>query len=284
MVRDKSLLSRLFDGGNFILLLLISIATILPFIYVVVTSFSNTTDIVPRSLSLDAYRYIFSTATIPRSLGVSVYTTVTGTFINLFFTSLMAYALANRRLPGRSYIMLLVVFTMIFSGGMIPTYFIVKWAGLTNTLWSLMIPNAISAFNMIILKNFFQNIPEELTEAARIDGCHELGILFRIVLPLSLPSLAAIGLFYAVSLWNQYFNAILYITDSAKWPVQVWLRQVVILAQGGIGESADSGDIVTFSQGIKMAVIVVSVVPIMLVYPFLQKHFAKGVLLGSVKG
>jgi putative aldouronate transport system permease protein len=284
MIQDKSLGNRIFDGFNHTLLLLIAILTIFPFLYVLVTSFSNTTDIIPKSFSLDAYKYIFSTRTISRSLGISIYVTVLGSFINLLFTSLMAYALANKRLPGRSGILLLVVFTMLFSGGMIPTYFVVKWAGLMNTLWALMIPNAISAFNLIILKSFFQNIPEELKESARMDGCHELRILYQIVLPLSLPAMAAIGLFAAVALWNQYFSAILYISESTKWPVQVLLRQVVILAQGGVGDSVDGGDLVTFSHGIKMAVIIVSMVPILIVYPFLQKHFAKGVLLGSVKG
>jgi putative aldouronate transport system permease protein len=284
MIQDKSFANRIFDGFNHSLLLLIAIVTIFPFLYVVVTSFSNTADVIPKSFSLDAYKYIFSTRTISRSLGISIYVTVLGSFINLLLTSLMAYALANKRLPGRSGLLLMVVFTMLFSGGMIPTYFVVKWAGLMNSLWALMIPNAISAFNLIILKSFFQNIPEELKESARMDGCHELRILYRIVLPLSLPAMAAIGLFSAVALWNQYFSAILYISESTKWPVQVLLRQVVILAQGGIGDSIDGGDLVTFSHGIKMAVIVVSMVPILIVYPFLQKHFAKGVLLGSVKG
>jgi putative aldouronate transport system permease protein len=205
--------------------------------------------------------------------------------INLVLTSLMAYALAHAHLAGRRIILLMVVFTMLFSGGMIPTYFVVKETGLIDTLWALMIPNAISAFYLIILKNFFQNIPEELKESARMDGCHEVGILFRIVIPLSLPAMAAFGLFYSVGIWNQYFSAVLYINEPTKWPVQVLLRQVVILSQGAIGDSGEiADDAVVFSQGIKMAVIVISTIPILLVYPFLQKHFAKGVLLGSIKG
>ncbi|TDQ42892.1 carbohydrate ABC transporter permease [Aureibacillus halotolerans] len=283
---NNSFLGRLFDGCNYVFLTLLGIATLLPFVYVVVSSFSNSTDLIPTSFSFDAYAYIFSTATFPRSMLVSVYITIVGTAIHLVLASLMAYALSHTALPGRSIIMLLVVFTMIFNGGMIPTYFVVEGVGLTDTLWALMIPNALSAFNLIILKSFFQSIPNELKESAKMDGAHEIRVLTQIVLPLSLPALAALGLFHAVGLWNQYFNAILYINDSSKWPVQVLLRQVVILSQGAVGESGGevASDSVMLSQGIKMAVIVVSIVPIMLVYPFLQKHFAKGVLLGSVKG
>lgn len=285
MIHDRTIGSRMFDIFNYTFLFIIALLTVLPFIYVVIASFSNTTALIPTKFSLNAYRYIFSTETFPRSLGVSVYITILGTFINLLFTSLMAYSLAHRHLAGRRIILLMVIFTMLFSGGMIPTYFIVRATGLIDSLWALMIPNAISAFYLIIMKNFFQNIPEELKESARIDGCHEVGILFRIVIPLSLPAMAAFGLFYSVGIWNQYFSAVLYINDPSKWPVQVLLRQVVILAEGSIGDSAEiADDGVVFSEGIKMAVIVISTVPILLVYPFLQKHFAKGVLLGSVKG
>lgn len=215
---------------------------------------------------------------------VSIYITVVGTLVQLILTSLMAYSLAHKQLPGRSIIMLMVLFTMVFSGGMIPTYFVVKATGLLDSLWSLMIPNAISAFYLIILKNFFQGIPEELKESAKIDGSHELGILYRIVLPLSLPAMATFGLFYSVGIWNQYFSAVLYITDSSLYPVQVILRQVIILTSGAIGNSDAIENMPYYSSAIKMAVIVIATLPIMVVYPFLQKHFTKGVLLGSVKG
>ncbi|RKL65725.1 ABC transporter permease [Salipaludibacillus neizhouensis] len=284
-MQDKTIGSRLFDYTNYFLLTLVGLTTIMPFIYVVITSFSATPGLIPKEFTLDAYRYIFSTDTFTNSLMVSIYITVLGTLINLVLTCLMAYSLSYKHLPGRNIILLCVLITMLFSGGMIPTYFVVKATGLINTLWALMIPNAISAFYLIILKNFFQQIPRELIEAAKIDGCHEIGLLFRIVLPLSLPAIAAFGLFYAVGLWNQYFNSIMYISDSDKWPVQVILRQVVILASGGIGESSsmDSDSTVTYSESIKMATIVIATIPIIIVYPFLQKHFAKGVLIGSVK-
>jgi putative aldouronate transport system permease protein len=181
--------------------------------------------------------------------------------------------------------MLMVLFTMLFSGGMIPTFLVVKTLGLLNSYWALILPGAISAFNLIILKNFFQQLPEGLEESAKIDGCGDLGLLFRIVLPLSLPALATFAMFYSVGHWNTFFSAILYINDSTKWPIQVLLRQIVILSQGGIGDSAQfESNFVPPSETIKMATIVVSTVPILLVYPFLQKHFAKGVLLGSIKG
>ncbi|XEC95941.1 carbohydrate ABC transporter permease [Paenibacillus tarimensis] len=284
MVKDTSLGSRLFDAANIAVLLLFSLLTFMPFLYVVIMSFSTGTTLLPKSFSMEAYRYIFSASTFTRSLQVSVFITVAGTLFQLAMTSLMAYSLAHRHLPGRSAVLLMVLFTMLFSGGMIPTYFVVKATGLLDSLASLIIPGAISAFNLIILKNFFQSIPEELKESAKIDGSHELGILLKIVLPLSLPALAAFGLFYAVGIWNQYFNAILYITDTSKYPVQVILRQVIILTSGSIGDTTEIENVPYYGNSIKMAVIVIATLPIMLVYPFLQKHFAKGVMLGSVKG
>jgi putative aldouronate transport system permease protein len=206
-----------------------------------------------------------------------------GTFINIVLTVLMAYGLARKDLKGRRWMMLMVVFSMLFSGGMIPTFLVVKMMGMLDSYWSLMIPGAINAFNLIVLKNFFQQLPEGLEESAKIDGCNDVGILFRIVLPLSLPAIATFVMFYAVGHWNSYFTAILYINDNEKWPLQVLVRQMVILAQGGMGESnQDSFNIP--AQSVNMAIIVVSTLPILLVYPFIQKHFAKGVLLGSVKG
>ena len=290
MIHDKTLGNRIFDIINHTLLLLIALICVLPFVYVVAVSFASPAEVAkgglilwPKEWSLASYRYIFSTDTLFRSMLVSIYITVVGTFINLLFTSLMAYPLAKTQLRGRQIILMGVLFTMLFGGGMIPTYFVVKALHLTNSLWALMIPSAISAFNLIVLKNFFQNIPDGLEDSARIDGCNDVGVLFRIVLPLSLPAMATFGLFYAVGHWNQFFNAILYINDYRMWPIQVLLREIVILAQSSIGDTTiDSADIQPLT--IRMAVIVFATIPILLVYPFLQKHFAKGVMLGSVKG
>lgn len=290
MLYDKTLGNRLFDIFNYSFLLIFSVACGLPFLYILAVSFTSPEEVAkggiilfPKEWSLASYRYIFSTNTLVRSLMVSIYITVLGTFINLVFTSLMAYPLSKPHIRGRQFILLAVLFTMLFGGGLIPTYFVVKALGLTNTLWSLMIPSAISAFNLIVLKNFFQQIPDGLEDSAKIDGCSDLGVLFRIVLPLSMPAMATFALFYAVSHWNQFFNAVMYINDNTKWPVQVLLREIVILAQSRIGDaSIDETQIQPLT--IRMAVIVFATVPILFVYPFLQKHFTKGVLLGSVKG
>ncbi|TDF92929.1 carbohydrate ABC transporter permease [Paenibacillus piri] len=293
MVKHKTWGSRIFDGFNYAFLLICSLISIIPFVYIVAGSFTAAEEFVkhqfllfPTKFSLNAYEYIFSSNVLIHSLGVSVFITVVGTIVNLAFTSIMAYPLARSDLVGRRVVMMMVVFTILFSGGIIPTFLVVKAAGLLDSIWALIIPGAISGFNLILLKNFFQQLPEGLEEAAKIDGCSEYGILFRIVLPLSLPALATFGLFYGVGHWNTYFNAILYINSPEKWPIQVWLRQIVILSQGGIGDSAqlDSEFVIPPPRVINMAVIVVATLPILAVYPFLQKHFAKGALLGSVKG
>ncbi|MFD0682264.1 MULTISPECIES: carbohydrate ABC transporter permease [unclassified Paenibacillus] len=290
MVQDKSIGNKIFDGINYILLTVIALVTVLPFIYILAVSFTDPSEVAkggiilfPKKFSLAAYEYIFSTNTLLRSLMISIYITTVGTLINLLFTSLLAYPISRSTMRGRNVILMGVLFTMLFSGGMIPTYFVVKAMGLTNSLWSLMIPNAISAFNLIVLKNFFQQIPDGLEDSAKIDGCNDVGILFRIVLPLSMPAMATFALFYAVSHWNTFFNAIIYINDNQMWPVQVLLREIVILAQSRIGDTGFEEAMIQ-PLTIRMAVIVFATVPILLIYPFLQKHFAKGVMLGSVKG
>lgn len=290
MVQDNTFGNRVIDAVNYFLLTVIALITILPFIYVLAVSFTDPHEVArsniilfPKKFSLAAYEYILSTNTLIRSLGVSVYITVVGTMINLAFTSLMAYPLAKAHLRGRQAILMGVLFTMLFSGGLIPTYFVVRGVGLVNSLWALMIPGAISAFNLIVLKNFFQNIPDGLEDSAKIDGCNDLGVLFRIVLPLSMPAMATFALFYAVGHWNTYFSAIMYINNHEKWPVQVLLREIVILASSRVGDTSFDETMIQ-PLTIRMAVIVIATIPIMLVYPFLQKHFAKGVLLGSVKG
>jgi putative aldouronate transport system permease protein len=282
-----------FDVANYIVLTLFGLAAVLPFVYVIAGSFASDAELtqravffIPKTFTLAAYEFIFSTGTIVKSIGVSIYVTVIGTLVNLFFTITMAYSLAKRGLYGRNLVLNLVIFSMLFGGGMIPTYLVVKELHLLDSLWALMLPGAISAFNLIIVKNFFQEIPKEIEEAGRIDGCSELGLLWRIVLPLSMPVLATFTLFYAVGHWNDFFAALLYINDPEKWPLQVMLRQIVLLSQAAAGDlnSMDPNFVKPPDQSIKMAVIVVGTIPILCVYPFLQKHFAKGVLLGSVKG
>lgn len=281
---------RAFRIVNVVVLGGFAVLCLLPFLNVLGSSFATPGElatrsfvVIPETFTLDAYRYILSTSTIFRALGVSVFVTAMGTFVSLLLTSFMAYALSKPYLRGRRVINFLVVFTMLFSGGMIPTFIVVQNLGLIDSLWALILPVAINAFNFVIMRSFFQAIPDSLEEAARIDGCSDLGVFLRIVLPLSLASIATIGLFYAVGYWNTYQNAILYINDSEKWPIQVLLRQIVIVASG-MNADASVVDVVPPAQSVKMAVIVVATLPMLLVYPFIQRYFVKGALIGSVKG
>jgi putative aldouronate transport system permease protein len=290
-IESKSWLFRMTDVIIYTLLFLFAMATLIPFIYILAGSFATPEELIekgflliPTQFSLEAYWYIFSTSTFTTSLLVSIYITVVGTTVNLLFTTLMAYPLARRDLRWRRPIMIGVLFTILFNGGIIPLFLVVKNVGLLDSLWSLIIPGAISPFYLIILKNFFQQLPDSIEESAKIDGCNDLQILFRIVLPLSLPAIATFSLFYAVNHWNAFFHAIMYINDSNRWPIQVLLRQIVILSSGAFESSGDESDVIPPAQSIKMAIIVVATLPIMLIYPFLQKHFTQGVMLGSVKG
>ncbi|CAN7308537.1 carbohydrate ABC transporter permease [Paenibacillus sp. LjRoot153] len=291
MMKHHTLGSKLFDVANYVFLSLLALLMIVPILYIVAGSFASEAEIssrsffiVPTSITFDAYQYVFKDNTIPRSLLVSVFVTVAGTVVNLFFTMTMAYAL-SRQVIGKNIVMNMIVFSMLFSGGMIPTFLVVKSMGLLDSYLALMLPVAISAFNLIVVKSFFQEIPTELLEAARIDGCNDLSVLWRIVLPLSKPVIATFSLFYAVGHWNDFFNALMYINDTAKWPLQVLLRQIVLLATGAMDMSSmDPTYVKPPDQSIKMAIIVIGTLPILVVYPFLQKHFAKGVMLGAVKG
>ncbi len=293
MTAEKTIGSRIFDWIVYSGLILFAVATFLPFLHVVAASFTSVAEytqkrfiLFPTEWSLDAYRVIFSTNTLPRSLLNSVIVTAGGTAVAMLVSSMMAYGLSRKDLPGRRTIMFLVVFTLMFNGGIIPTFLVVKETGLIDTYAAMMLPLAINTFNLIILKNFFQSLPEGLEESARIDGANEFTILFRLVVPLSMPAIATISLFYGVAFWNLFQQAVFYINDSTKWPIQVLLRQIVIVSSGLDTNAAalDEGFVRPPEQTIKMAVIVFATVPILLVYPFLQKYFAKGVLLGSVKG
>ncbi len=278
-----------FDGFNYSLLFVIALIMLFPFLYVLSISVSSYKDylqhgftIIPKSFVLDAYEYILASPRFVRSLFVTAEITVIGTLVNLLFTSTFAYMLA-RPIVGQRIMMFLVVFTLLFSAGMIPTYLVVKETGLLNSIWALIIPVAISSFNLVVMRQFFLHIPEELNEAAIIDGANDLHIFAKIILPLSKPALAAFGLFYAVTHWNNYFTGILYLNDPADWPIQVILRQIVIVneplaALNMPREFAPPGETV------QMAATLLATLPILIVYPFLQKHFVKGVMLGSVKG
>src|SRR5690625_3093468 len=280
---------RVFDVFNHLILLLIALSTFLPFVYVIAGSFATEAELasrpfflIPKEITMNAYNYIFSTPTFVRSIGVSVLITALGTIVSLALTLSMAYPLSQKYLVGRNVFLNLVIFTMVFSGGMIPTYVVVRNLQLLDSIWALILPVAINPFNLIIIKSFFENMPVELEEAAKIDGCSDIGVFWRIILPLSKPVIATFTLFYAVAYWNDYFNALLYISDSAKWPIQLLLQQIMMVANVDFGEL----DMLVEppEESLKLAVVVVASLPIMVFYPFLQKHFAKGVMLGSVKG
>lgn len=281
-----------FDGLNSVLLILCAVITLFPFWYILAVSLSPLEQVMrgglilwPEKFTLDSYKLILGNAQFTRALWMTIALTLVGTLTNLVLTVLMAYPLAKKRLRGRRVMLFLVLFTMLFSGGMIPSFLVMKWLDLLNSFWSVIIPSGISAFNLIILKNFFQGIPEELEESGKIDGCTNFGVLFRIVLPLSLPAMATFTLFYAVAHWNQFFTSIMYVTDSKLWPIQVVLRQMIIEGSTEEFQAAIANEAMEIMPTtIKMAAIIVATIPILLVYPFLQKHFAKGVLLGSVKG
>ncbi|MGM0126002.1 ABC transporter permease [Enterococcus sp. AZ194] len=288
--RKNSTGERAFNVFNITILTIIALICVLPFFNVVATSFASTQEVVskkfilfPTTFSLDAYRYILSTPTIFRALAVSIGITGVGTLVSMTITSLMAYGLSRKYLFGRNFFNFLIVFSMLFSGGMIPTFLVVKSLGLVNSYWAMILPVCVNAMNMIIMRNFFQALPDSLEESAKMDGCTDLGVFIKIMLPLALPSIATISLFYAVTYWNTYMNAILYINDSSKWPIQILLRQIVIVSSGMQAESS-SVDILPPAQTIKMAVIVVATVPMLIAYPFVQKYFVKGALMGSVKG
>lgn len=282
---------RIGDVFNYIVLALIAAAMIFPFFYILVISFSSLSDFLQNDIVLwpenwvtDAYRYILNSNSFTRSLYVTGFITIVGTMVNLLMTSSMAYALTRPHL-GRRALLMAIIFTLLFSPGLVPMYILVKELGLIDSLWSLILPAAISPFNLIVMRQFFINIPEEITEAALLDGANEIQIFARIILPLSKPAMATFTLFYAVGHWNNYFSAILYLNDPAKWPIQVVLRQIVILNQ----PTATLSDSQALLQNqpppetIQMAAIIVATVPILIVYPFLQKHFAKGVMIGAVK-
>lgn len=291
-MKDKTLSSRVLDVFNYTLLAIVAILMLFPFLYVISVSFSSFKDymqsdfmLIPKEWVLDAYRYIFASKAFLRSLGVTVLITLIGTLVNLAFTSSFAYVL-SRPVFGQRVVTFMVLFTMLFSAGMIPTYLVVKETGLLNSIWAMILPVAIAPFNLIVMRQFFQSIPSELHEAATIDGANDLQSFGKIILPLSKPSLAAFGLFYAVMHWNNYFTAILYMNDQRWWPIQTFLRQIVVVneAQNSLANGQILLENAPPAETIQMAAIIVATVPILIVYPFLQKHFAKGVMLGSVKG
>ena len=287
---------RVFYGVNGLLGALFILVTLYPLIFVVSASFSSGEALMrgevwllPKGVNLDAYRTIFKMPEILRGFVNSLFYTALGTAVNVVFTVLAAYPLSRKDLYGRPVLMFLFAFTMMFSGGLIPTYLLVRDLKLLNSVWALILPGALSVWNMTITMNFFRgNLPDEMLEATQIDGCSDVQFLWRFAAPLSKSILAVIALFYAVGHWNSYFSALIYLTDARKYPLQLVLRDILINNQLDI--SSSQMDVQTMLRKeylqdlLKYAIIVVSTVPMMILYPFVQKYLVKGVMLGSLKG
>lgn len=286
----KSTQEKVYLSFVYGLLSLFALCIVFPVLYVVSVSITPYSELVkhggfvviPREVTWDAYRIFLSDSIIPNAYKVTLFITVVGTAVNLVLTSLMAYPLSKKFLPGRSMLLFLVLFTFLFSGGLIPTYLIVKGTGLINSVWSMIIPLAVSSYNLLIMKTFFENLPESLYDAARIDGAGELRIFVQLVLPLSMPIMATIGLFCAVGHWNEFFQAIMYINDNDKKPLQVVLRGILLSAMNPDQQASLEQTLPT--ESLQMAAVVLTALPILVVYPFVQKYFTQGVLLGSIKG
>jgi len=277
----------------YFILIVVTLAFLIPFIIVLSTSFISEAEfarrggyvLYPESISLNAYEILFGRSkVILNAYGVTLFRVVVGTAFNLVFTITMAYALAQKKLPGRVPLTIFVFITMVFSGGLIPRFLLVDALGLRNTVWSMIFPSLISAWNLLIMRNFFMSLPDELFDAAIVDGASPPIILLRIVLPLSLPVIATIGLFYAVWHWNSWFDAAIYVDQSSLKPMQIILRSLLqSTSMQGMEELAFIEDPPP-AASLRSALIIVSTVPVLFVYPFIQRYFVKGIMIGGVKG
>jgi putative aldouronate transport system permease protein len=278
----------LFNIVNVILLLGVVAATLFPFIYMAAVSLSDDVFVLkgevsfyPKGFTTKMYEHVLGDPRIGTGYMNTVLYVSLGTTISLIVTSMGAYALSRKRLIFRKAFMLGIVFTILFHGGMIPTFLVVKNLGLVDTIWAMVLPTAVSTWNLIIMRTFFENIPEELEEAGIIDGLTDIGVFLRIVLPLSKPVLATISLFYAVGIWNNFLSPLLYLRNQELFPLQIILRNMVLVEEQAATQGMDA---VLVAESLKFATIMVSTIPILLLYPFLQKYFVKGVMIGSIKG
>ncbi len=285
--------SRFFTGLNAFVLILIILITFYPLYYVLITSISNGMMVMqgkvrlyPIGVTFDSYKSITSDPQLFRSLWNSVLYTVVGTLINIIMSCLCAFPLSRRTFSGKKFFTGMIVVTMFFSGGMIPSYLVVKELGLMDTMWAIVLPVAINTYNMIIIRTSFQSLPESLFESAQLDGANDFTILFRIALPLSKAVLATMVLFYSVSHWNSYFSAMLYLDSKDKYPLQIILRNKLIsgLFSEEASQSGGSTSFTVTDSTLRAAVIMFTTLPILVVYPFVQKYFVKGVMIGSLKG
>lgn len=279
------------QAAIFIVLISVVIATLYPFVYMVAVSLSANVYVLkgevslwPKGLHFKTYQVVLQDPRIAIGYLNTIIYVVVGTAISLTLTAAGAYALSKKGMVFQRTFTLLIIFTLFFSGGMIPTFLAVKSLGLVDTRWGMILPTAISTWNLIIMRTFFAALPKEIEESGTIDGLHHLGIFFRLVLPLSKAVMATIGLFYAVSMWNNFYNALLYLRSSDLVPLQVILRNIVLVGMNTTESVTIGEEYMVVDEALKYATILVSTVPILLTYPFLQKYFVKGVMIGSVKG
>ena len=288
---------RIFSVFNILLMILICLMIIFPLYYMFIVSISDGAAIMsgqvnflPVGFSLRAYRAAFKDANFIKSYWNTVVITVCGTTVNLLMTTLFAYPLSRRDLMGRKLLMKIAVFTMFFTGGMIPSYMLVNSLGMNNTYWALILPGAINVYNATIMRTFFEGIPMDLTEAAYVDGANDVRILWQVILPLSKPILFTLLLFYAVGHWNGFFSALLYLSDKSTYPIQMFVRSVVFsgdtlaMSMASYNSSTEMGAEMLSEEGAKYAIILLSMVPILVVFPFVSRYFKSGVMIGAVKG
>lgn len=294
MNKHASFGSKIFDNINILFLVLLVFATLYPVYYILIVSISDGNLVtrgmikwIPMDITFDAYKVVLKNPEIWRTYGNTLLYTTVGTTINVVMTALCAYPLSRKDFYGRGIFIFMVAVTMFISGGLIPTYLVVQKLGLVDTMWALVLPPAISTFNMIIMKTYFEGIPMALQESAYLDGANEIQVLFKIIMPLSLPVMATMVLFYSVHHWNSFFPALIYLNDSEKFPVQVLLRNIVIAGEfsdqtADIGSASSNFRVVAANY--KFAVIIITILPILVVYPYLQKYFVKGAMIGALKG
>ncbi|MEK3911818.1 carbohydrate ABC transporter permease [Paenibacillus sp. FSL H7-0331] len=285
---------RIFDALVYTIAGIVLLLVLYPLLFVVSASFSDPISVIdgkvwllPQGFTFTPYLHVFENESIWSGFRNTILYTLIGTFVNIILTILAAYPLSQRDLPGRTALMFIITITMFFSGGLIPTYLLIKSLGMINTVWAMIIPGAISTYNLIVMRTFFQNgVPFELQESAWIDGASNFRLLLTIVIPLSMPIIAVMVLFYGVGHWNAYFNAMIYLKDRELFPLQLILREILILNQSdNMGlDGAGMTERVMMAESIKYSVIIVSSIPVLLLYPFVQKYFVQGVMIGSIKG
>lgn len=288
---------RKFSAADFIIKLIIGIFALLsifPFYQTITISLSREGDkylrpvfLLPIHIDFSAYTFLINEGKVISGLCITLFVTIVGTLVSLAVTIPAAYALTKKTLPGRNIIMNLIIFTMFFSGGLVPYFITIKNLGLVDKIWVMIIPTAINTFNLILMKNFFKDLPQSLEESAKIDGARDYTVLICIVIPISKPIIAAISLFYAVDRWNEWWNAMLFINDTGKYPLQLVLRNAIV-NMGTLFNNISALDKVqkmgnSYTESVQSAIIVIAAVPILLVYPFVQKYFASGIMIGSIK-